>query len=191
MRKLCGSMLWIMLAATLAAQEMAQKPPASAAPQLSAAPAASDQHLTAYRIEIALNEFDGAKKLNSRAYTMSVVSKGYTDGHVKVGNRVPVTTGMAPGGGVSQFQYMDVGIDMRCRYYGEQDATPNIGCDFDISNLAAKDEITAAEGRPVLRHLSASGGGLLPLGKPTVLSTIDDPTSTHRFQFEVTVNRAK
>jgi hypothetical protein len=165
----------------------------------SAAPNAPAQRtMVPYRIDVALTEFDGPRKVNTRNYTMNVLGEGAggneRTGVVKIGNRVPIVASSKEGL-PAPVTYMDVGLNVTCRSVQNQaadDNTPMMWCDFEISSLVPHEENPASDaGRPVLRSMRGSSAASTPLGKPVVMTTIDDPGSTKRFQFEVTVNRSK
>src|SRR2546425_538896 len=62
-----------------------------------------------YKFDFAVYELQNGKKSNVRNYSMFL--EEHRKGSIKVGNRVPVSTGKENG-----FQYIDVGLNIDCRF---------------------------------------------------------------------------
>lgn len=103
------------LLAVLSAGALAARPQDTSNRLLQADPAkATDapKGLTALRVQVVFNEYDGEKKISSLPYTLLVNAddKG-PQAAVRMGLRVPIETG-AGSGTAKQFQYMDVGTNL-------------------------------------------------------------------------------
>lgn len=99
------------------------------------------------------------------------------------GNKVPYQT--RPASGTPQYQYLDVGVNIDCQSPREVEGQLALTVSADVSNLAPGQ--TAGNGPlPLLRQNKWSSDVILPLRKPTVLFSSDDPTSTHKMQVELT-----
>ena len=148
-------------------------------------------HIT-YKLEIGLTELDGDKRVNTRKYSMNVsTAPGNTQGDVKIGNRVPVVTGAGKEGG-TVFQYLDVGINLSCRYIGDEDGSPEFNCNFEVSSLVPQSENPDSRpNSPVLRQMRGNGVSVTPLDKPVVFATMEDTSSGKRFEVAVTATRVK
>ena len=143
-----------------------------------------------YRLDISLSEFDGAKKVNTRNYSMMLRSGGSSS--LKIGNRMPISVNGAGKDMPVSVQYMDVGLNISCRYEGQQEGNPELACDFEMSSLVPQQENPDSRpGAPILRQMHGSGSAIAPLGKPTLFASLENPTAGPRFQFEVTATRAK
>ena len=79
-----------------------------ARPEESTSKTAASRSSSAYRLEFALSELEDGKKINTRSYSMLAQAGGVMS-KLRIGLRVPVA--MAN----SQFQYMDVGMNIDCR----------------------------------------------------------------------------
>ena len=164
-------------------------------------PAASAQNSSApsaekprdyYRLDISLSEFDGTKKVNTRNYSMMLGASGGSHEALKIGNRVPISVNGAGKDMPATVQYMDVGLNINCRYVGQQEGNPELACDFEMSSLVPQQENPDSRpGAPILRQMHGSGSAIAPLGKPTLFASIENPTAGPRFQFEVTATRIK
>jgi hypothetical protein len=141
--------------------------------------------LSSYRLEFTLTEFnDTGKKINSRTY--SVVSQVGPRNKLRVGGRVPVATGTSPGS--LMFQYLDVGMNIDCSVQ-EQDGFLLLNSTVEASSAAPqRDEQTH---QPVIRQMRSEVRSVLTPGKPTMISSMDDPTSKERFQLDVTATKLK
>jgi hypothetical protein len=136
-----------------------------------------------YKLTMTVRELDGTKLLSSRSYDFTQRSGDW--GQLRVGSRVPIATGTAAGN--TQFQYLDVGLKVDSRV---EDRDNDVAFDWrlDLSSAAADQNPT---GQPVIRNVSSNGQTLLAIGKPVVMTSVDDTSSTHKFVFEVTATKLK
>jgi len=142
-----------------------------------------------YRVEFRITELEGEKKLNSRSY--SLILNGTVKSQLRAGTRVPFSTGDPTKGG-STFQYLDIGQHIQCRVMSETERTVNLTADLDFTNLALPEQpSTATYLPPIVRTFNSETVSTLDLSKPTVISTLDDPSSKHTFQIEVTATRLR
>jgi hypothetical protein len=144
---------------------------------------AEQKPLEAYHLEFAINELEDGKKINSRQYSTNLNTN---DGNeIKIGTRVPVEAKEG------EIQYLDVGTNIFARV-GEHRGQTELVVRAEISNFAIPEQGTEKhDPHPVLRQLKISGSTLLPLGKPIVMGSVDDPNSKRQFQLEVTVTKLK
>ena len=127
------SMLLTLLAATAfalpATAQESKSETKDEKPQAKAAPV----YQPVYKLDLAVFELQDGKRTNVRKYIMFIKGGGPSSS-IKVGNRVPV----AIGGGSGQFQYMDVGLSLRCRDANEKDEKLIINTNVELgSNLTA------------------------------------------------------
>jgi hypothetical protein len=151
--------------------------------------AKTERPLSFYKVEYVLRELQDGKAINSRNYAMSI--EDGKRGEAKVGARVPVSTGMV--GGIPQFQYLDVGVNLLCVVEGKGDYA-SLRTTIEISSFAIPEQATAAvnsDVRPVLRQMRAELPAVVPLAKPTVIGTVDDVNSTKRYEVSVTATKLK
>jgi hypothetical protein len=148
------------------------------------AQATSSQPAAAYRLHFVFSEWQGGNQVNARSYEVLGTEGKWNK--LRTGVRVPVTTGPGP----SSYQYLDVGINIDCRAE-QRDGGVELSVTADSSNftLPEGDKSAAVARPPVIQQLKSQIDSIVPLGKPTVLSTMDDPSSTRRFQLEVTATR--
>lgn len=139
-----------------------------------------------YHLDFVVKEIADSKVVNSRSYS-TMISTGHP-GSIRTGNKVPYQTASAAS--TPQYQYLDVGVNIDCRSARELDAQLGLWVTAEVSNLAPGQ--TAAGGSlPLLRQNKWSSDVILPLRKPTVIFSSDDPTSTHKMQVELTATPIK
>jgi hypothetical protein len=139
-----------------------------------------DEQHSFYHLDFVIKEVDGGKVINSRSYS-TMISTGAHAGSIRTGSKVPYQTGN-PG---NPHEYLDVGVNIDCRSARELNNQLWLWVTADVSNLAPG-QPPAGGSPPLLRQNSWSSDLILPLRKPTVIFSSDDPTSTHKMQVEVT-----
>jgi hypothetical protein len=137
--------------------------------------------MEAYHLDFSLNELEDGKKINSRQYSTDLTT--FEGNDIKIGTRVPVQTKDG------EFQYLDVGTNLWAQVR-ENRGQQQLVVRAEISNFAAA-EPDLHDLHPVIRQIKMNGSTLLPLSKPLVISSADDPNSKRQFQLEVTVTRLK
>jgi hypothetical protein len=156
--------------------------PASRAQESTKLPAqAQEKSITPYRLDFSVNEMEDSKKINSRQYSMNLISGD--GGLVKVGTRVAVEAKQG------EFQYLDVGTSINAR---AQERDNNLLLNFwcDISNFALPGQENSNT-HPALRQLQINGNTIIPLGKSMVVGSVEDPNSKRQFQLEVTATKLR
>jgi len=142
-----------------------------------------------YRLEFSVVETAEGKRVNSRTYMMSIANR--SNGNIRVGNRVPYASsaGKNKETGTTQYQYEDVGIAIDCSLQERENYVllRNIG--IDISSVAQ--EYTAQMPNPVFRSVRARVDVAVTPGKPTMVTTLDDVSSNHRYEVEVTATKIR
>jgi hypothetical protein len=144
-----------------------------------------------FKLAFVMYELDDAKRINQRDYMMI----GRTDNQpssIRVSTRVPITT--QEKGNDKQYTYIDVGLRINCSMKEQVDRRLQLHCDVEVSSFLRPEQIANATGNaglaaPFLRTTRTESWALLTLGKPAILNTVDDITSTKRMQIEVTATR--
>jgi hypothetical protein len=135
-----------------------------------------------FRLDYVLSDLAGGKRTNERTCSMTV-NEG-SQGQLRSGSRVPIGV---PERGV---QYQDVGLKISGRVV-ERDGDLSLDTELELSSFAIPEVPGEAKGNPTLRTVSQTLSTRPALGKPTVLSTLDDFDGKRRLQVEVTVTRVK
>ena len=139
---------------------------------------------SAYRLDFSVNELEDGKKVNTRQYSMNSRSGDWNE--IKIGTRVPVEAKQG------EFQYLDVGTNIRCRLRDQSDTANEVALDAsaELSNFAIPEQ-QGQHAQPVIRQLRIQASSVLPLGKLSVVGVADDPSSKRQFQLEVTVTKLR
>jgi hypothetical protein len=134
----------------------------------------------AYRVDFAISEMADGKKINTRHYSMLLNSGPW--GQIKIGTRVPVTSG------VGTYQYLDVGTNIDCEV-GEEGDDISLDVRTDFSNLSSPED--QRNPQPVIRQVKINARTLVTPGKSAVLGSVDDPSSNRQFQLEAVATKLK
>ena len=144
-----------------------------------------------FKLAFVMYELEDDKRTNQRDYMMI----GRTDNqpsNIRVATKVPITT--LEKGDEKQYTYTDVGLNIRCFLKEQVDRRLQLHCDIEISSFIRPEQIAIATGNaglaaPFLRTTRTDSWALLTLGKPAILTTVDDINSTKRMQVEVTATK--
>jgi hypothetical protein len=132
-----------------------------------------------FHLDFALKEVDGGKTVNARSYTMTVsTEKSAPPALTRNSSRVPVQVQTNPPG----FNSFEVGTNLDCRNVKEISNGLTFILDASITSLASE---TGTPAQPIIRTVRWSSPVVVPLRKPTVVFTSDDPSSKRQFQLEV------
>lgn len=129
-----------------------------------------------YKLDFVVRESDQGKVLNQRSYSMGVAAAGVTESRdwwsLRAGTKVPAGT-----------NYADVGfnVDVRAEDTG---SALQLRLKADLSSLAP--DAGTSTLLPPIRQMRVEEAVLVPINKPTVVFTAEDPGSKHQFQIEVT-----
>jgi len=156
---------------SVSAQEEKGKEPVTSAPK----------PVLAYRLEFSVREVENGKRLNSRNYMMMAEEGDWAK--IRVGNRVPYQIAE------KQYQYTNVGFSIDCRPH-EQEAGVALAITVDFSSVAPQSE-TAPSFNPVFRSDRTEVQSVVALGKPTLVTSMDDVESNRRYEIEVTATKVK
>ena len=152
-------------------------------------PAVEQKALHFYRLDFTFRELQDKKIVNTRNYTMVLADNGVMS-ILKSGARIPASTG--PTG---MFQYIDVGVNLKCRVRGENEP-PMLVATIDFTSPVVPEQggaaaTSMAKEQPVLRQANVDVYAPIVVGKPLVIATMDDPSLPRRFEIEVTPTRLK
>ena len=152
-----------------------------------------------YKVEYRIHDGTDAAAKAGRRYTILMDASGHAT--FKVGDRVPVATGsFQPGvGGVgvnplvnTQFNYVDVGVNIDANLH-EKDGKLELVSNIDISTIS---EHKAQPGSPTLpmptvAQIKIVVDAVVPVGKPTLVASIDDPVTQRKFDVEALVTKVE
>ncbi|MEO7144303.1 MAG: hypothetical protein ABI165_12470 [Bryobacteraceae bacterium] len=134
-----------------------------------------------YKLNFVVKEVDGAKVVNSRAYSMIVsTDKSARPTSVRTGSKVPYQ--VSNGGG---FQYADVGVNIDCYQVRDDGNNLSLAVGADISSMTQEPGTTL---QPVIHQNKWNSTVVVPLKKPVMIFSSDDATSKRQMQLELTAS---
>jgi hypothetical protein len=189
----------VILAIALASSLAAQQPAKDTADQPAKDQSAKKEVLAGqngmtenfFKLAFVMYELDDGKRTNQRDYMMI----GRTDNQpssIRVSTRVPIYTEVK--GNDKSYSYIDAGLNIRCSLKEQVDRKLQFHCDIEMSSFIRPEQIANTAGKagpeaPVMRTTRTESWALLTLGKPAILTTVDDINSAKRMQIEVTATR--
>jgi hypothetical protein len=141
-----------------------------------------------YRLDIVIRELQDGKLISSRSYS-ALAKEGERNDRartIKIGSRLPVQSGP------QTMNYLDVGTNLDFHVW-KMDGQLILSMTLEVSSVAPPDSTSTMKltETPLLRQFRTNQEAAIPLSKPTLLDSIDDPNSNHRFQIEVTATKEK
>jgi hypothetical protein len=148
---------------------------------------AGNETADTYRLDIVIRELQEGKLVSTRDYTALVQEHAYRPRTIKIGSRLPI--GGTPGN--PSVQYFDVGTNLNF-HIRTIEGRLILSLNAEVSSVAVPDSSnTKASEYPIVRQFRTDQEAAIPLGKPTLLNSVDDPNSNHKFQIEVTATKEK
>jgi hypothetical protein len=138
-----------------------------------------------YKLDFVLRELEDGKTVNVRNY--SLLARAGDWQQLRVGTSVPTTT---------ESTRVDnkeaIGLSVDCRIVPSSDGTAVLVTKADITTSVANhaEKLDADKAQPI-HHVQMNTSAPVTLGKSVVLSGVDELSSKHRFELEVTVTKAK
>ncbi len=145
---------------------------------------ASDS-VSAYRLDFTITEFGDGKKINARNYSL-LAQVGSSPNMLRIGGRMPVRIQSNSSNMPSEVQYLDLGMNIDCSVR-EKDGALILDTSIDSSSMAP--QVEESTHRPIERQWKSEVRSVVNPGKPTVILSIEDPTSKAKFQVEVTATK--
>jgi len=146
------------------------------------------KEITVHRLEFTVQELENGKKVNSRSYTMLLARDEHHPrpyGQIRVGSKVPFATES------NKFEYIDIGMNIDCALEETDSDYVGLSLTVESSSVAADRLVGSTTQNPIVRQVRSSLRAGAPIGKPTIISELDDVATNRRFQIEVTVTKVK
>jgi hypothetical protein len=136
-----------------------------------------------FHLDFVVKEVEGGKTINARSYAMTVATDRERTS-VRSGNRVPVPSGPRPAPGTPNvsFTFVDVGTNIDCWNSKEVQGQLALMVTAEVSSAAETTDAPA----PVIRQVKWNSPVIVPLRKPTIIFSSDDPSSKRQMQLELT-----
>jgi len=178
-------LIWCLLLASAAVVPPAYAQDASQPAETAKAPEPPAHY---YRLEIVVQELgaDG-KPTNSRSYTTTVSTDSHeAQSSIRTGSKIPIASSSSSSGHESntQFQYVDVGVNIDARRTREIGRQLSIDLTADVSSVASASDLVLHQ--PIVRQNRWQAVVLIAIGKPTVVFTSDSLDSKGSMQLVAT-----
>lgn len=134
-----------------------------------------------YQMTFVVKEVDGERVVNTRSYYTTASTHGQPS-FIRAGEKVPFASGE---GNVTQWQQIDVGVRIDCRELELIGDRLSLRVSAEVDSLAAREEKNTHQ--PVIRHNQWDAVIIVPLRQPTIIFSSDDPFSTQKIEFQLTV----
>jgi hypothetical protein len=148
-----------------------------------------------YRLDFKVIESDSNKKPLSQVY--SLVTEAHDSAKLSIGRQLPAQSQSETGPQSKQSPDALSGRSIECRILSETERTIDLHLDvaFDSSRVSEPSEgekpgLTSRDG-PAPMQVRVRDHITVELGKPTIISMLDDPDNERTFQIEVTGTRIK
>jgi hypothetical protein len=128
-----------------------------------------------YKLTYVLKEFDAGKVVNQRDFVLTVSTGERYTSRMRAGSRFPVRD-------EGKTNYVDVGVNLDNRL---EDTPEGLAMDVNAEISSAGNDASTS-GAPVIRQVRTNAQAIVAMNKPYVLFNVDDPSSRHQFQLEVT-----
>lgn len=153
-----------------------------------------------YKVNYVITELDNGKKVDSHSYTLLLSpSPGDKDpvpsasGRIRIGSRLPIAVGSGTSPVNTQFQYMDVGMNIDSRLTPVGDTMANVYSTLSISGIVAENPEERTKGtapsQPIVRTVTAEDRTTVSFGKTATIAVMDEPNSKRAVQIQMTVSR--
>jgi len=144
-----------------------------------------------YKVEFRIKDGSDAAAKNGRRYMMLIDTTGR--GTLRVGDKVPVGTdyhGQGTGPIVStQFSYQDIGVNIDAALHEVQGKVAISGT-IDLSTLIShKPDEAVLASPPTISQIKIAVNATASPGKPSLLSSIDDPVLERKLEVEALVTK--
>ena len=141
-----------------------------------------------YKLSFAIYELEDGKRVNQRDYSMIAKANTNPSPSVRISTRIPIFTEE------NKMQYIDAGLSLNCNVIDQGAPKIQAHCEVNIGGFVQRDQVPESRGNavasaPVLRNTSSNTWAILTMGKPTVITSIDDINSAKRMQIEVTATK--
>jgi hypothetical protein len=155
---------------------------------VAAAYAQDVREIGVYKMEFTLRDSTDPLAKSGRKYSLLI--NGGNKAVMKVGNRVPATTGgtggIGQGGG--QFTYLDIGVNIEC-IVEERNGKYLVHADLDMSTVVPAEKSGSGLPNPTISQIRISINTTLLPGKPTMVASFDDPSTARKFDVDVTLTK--
>ncbi len=145
-----------------------------------------------YHLVFVVKEIEAGKVINSRNYFMTIgtvdgSSNTFNPRSIRTGTKIP--TESEPG----KISYVDVGVNIDCRTVVDLGSRLAMDLSAEISNVQkeAGDTRKIQSPNPLIQQNKWNSQVVVVLGKPTVVFSSDEVTSTRAIELELTATEIR
>ena len=131
---------------------------------------------TVFRLEYTIVKLEGARKVQSQNY--SLLANDQKSSRMRMGFKVPI-------GGPSGIQYLDVGVNIDAQPMLVEPNLVRLNTKMEVSAVGEKEMEGSGPRSPVIQSFNDQTEATIPLDKPVILTSQDDPTSKMTIQVQV------
>jgi hypothetical protein len=161
------------------------------APAPKACEAKTETEPTTYRLTYTITELDGAKRIGTQHFSMTLNCVEDRNAHMSVSqdasfrleSKIPVVRA-DPSNKEKEFQYVDVGLNVISHV---RKFATGVEVTSRLEQTGLGGEQPAWTGDSVIRHTTLSNTALLTLGKPMMLGSLDILGSTRHLDIEAVI----
>jgi hypothetical protein len=138
-----------------------------------------------YKLEFVVKEVEGGKVLNARTYSTMAIADVIGHPQIRAGGKVPYTLDSKTS---PSFQYVDIGVNIDCNSIREVERGLTMNVIASITSMPSDPAAPTAAlmTAPSIRSYTWGSVVILPLKKPTLIFSSDDPASKRQMQLELT-----
>jgi len=142
---------------------------------------------TFFKLDFVVKEVDAGKVLNSRSYSLIASTDRQFAPSIRTGSKIPSVAG--PNG---QYTYLEVGVNIDCRYLKQMEQSLALQVTADVSSLTQEvPSPSQTNDHPIIRQNKWSSEVVVPLRKPFLIFSSDDNTTKHQMQLQITATPMK
>lgn len=136
-----------------------------------------------YQLSFVVREVEGERVINSRSYSM-ITRTDKQRSSIRAGEKVPFASVT---GGTTQWQQINVGVNIDCRELEETGDRLSLYISADISSMMeGQEQNGSTSSTPIIRSNQWDSMVTVPLKQPTILFSSDDPASKRKMQLQLT-----
>ena len=138
-----------------------------------------------YQLNFMVQELENERAINSRQYSM-ILRVGAERGAIRSVQQVPYSS---TSGAKTEWHQIDVGVNIDCFKLEELGDQLSLRITADLSSVIEShgEAGIPSSAPPMIRHNRWESTVLLPVKKPTVLFSSDDPASKRKMQLQLTI----
>jgi len=181
--KMLRSMMVLSLAGLMSLTCLAQNDATASEKKPTATQTSASALKTFYHLSFVVQELENERVINSRSYSMIMSEMGQSS--IRAGEKVPYSSTTGPS---TQWQQIDVGVNIDCRGLQATDNGVSLNIKADISSVVESHGANSPPASPpIIRNNQWESNVVLPLKRPSVLFSSDDPASKRRMQLQLAV----